>query len=215
MGKWKGIVGKGFTPAEFEEYVRSLKFDSWRPQFVVLHNTGDPTFAEWHAVPTERRLKGLESYYRDDQQWSAGPHLFVADDKIWAFTPLTTRGVHSPSWNNVSWGVEIVGDYDHEIFRTDVRDNVIAALTTLHMAVGLDPQSLRLHKEDPKTTHKYCPGTRVSKSDIVNAVERALFIETAGEHLPDRRAGVAIPLGGTSAITRGHTHPESSPANPG
>jgi hypothetical protein len=83
------------------------------------------------------------------------------------------------------------------------------------MAVGLDPQSLRLHKEDPKTTHKYCPGTRVSKSDIVNAVERALFIETAGEHLPDRRAGVAIPLGGTSAITRGHTHPESSPANPG
>jgi len=215
MGKWKGIVGTGFTPAEFEDYVRSLKFDSWRPQFVVLHNTGDPTFAEWHAVPTERRLKGLESYYRDDQQWSAGPHLFVADDKIWAFTPLTTPGVHSPSWNNVSWGVEIVGDYDHEVFRSDVRDNVIAALTTLHMAIGLDPQSLRLHKEDPKTTHKYCPGTRVSKSDIVNALERALFIETAGEHLPDRRAGVPIPLGGTSPITRGHTQPESSPANPG
>jgi len=28
MGKWKGIVGTGFAPAEFEEYVRSLKFDS-------------------------------------------------------------------------------------------------------------------------------------------------------------------------------------------
>ena len=186
MPKWKGIVGKGFTPVEFEDYVRGLAFGQWRPQFVVIHNTGDPTFAEWHSVPTERRLKGLESYYRDDQGWSAGPHLFVADDKIWVFTPLTMSGVHSPSWNLVSWGVEIVGDYDHELFRADVRTNVVSALTTLHAAIGLDPLSLKLHKEDPKTTHTYCPGSRVSKADIVAAVQQALFVESAGEHLRGR-----------------------------
>ena len=193
MRKWKGIVGEGFTALEFEAYVRTITFDKWRPQFVVLHNTGDPTFAEWHSVPTSQRLKGLESYYRDDQGWSGGPHLFVADDKIWVFTPLTTPGVHSPSWNAVSWGVEIVGDYDHELFRSDVRANVIAALATLHMAVGLDPQTLRLHKDDPKTTHKYCPGTRVSKADIMKALEEALFVEAPGEHLPGRTARTPRP----------------------
>jgi len=203
MGQWKGIVGKGFTGPEFEDYVRTLRFDQWRPQFVVVHNTGDPTFAEWHSVPPERRLAGLESYYRDDQQWSAGPHLFVADDKIWVFTPLTTPGVHSPSWNHVSWGMEIVGDYDHEVFRSDVRANVISALTTLHEAIGLDPLTLKLHKEDPRTTHTYCPGGHVSKNDIVSAIQHALFVET-GEHLQDRAPSTttaAAPATTTPAAT--------------
>ena len=177
MPPWKGIVGQGFTSDGFTDYVKTLTFDDWRPQFVVLHNTGDPTFAQWHSVAPERRLAGLESYYRDDQQWSAGPHLFVADDKIWVFTPLTTSGVHSPSWNHVSWGVEIVGDYDHELLRSDVRANAIAALTTLHAAIGLDPATLKLHKEDPQTTHTYCPGTRIVKDDIISAVRANLFVE--------------------------------------
>lgn len=190
MPDWKGIVGKGFTGSEFADYVRTLTFNQWRPQFVVVHNTGDPTFADWHSIPTEKRLAGLESYYRDDQKWSAGPHLFVADDKIWVFTPLTTSGVHSPSWNHVAWGVEIVGDYDHEVLRTDVRANAISALTTLHEALGLDPLTLRLHKEDPKTTHTYCPGSRISKADFVSAIQQALFVES-GEHLQTRTSSTA------------------------
>jgi hypothetical protein len=206
MGQWKGIIAKGFTAAEFEDYVRTLRFDQWRPQFVVVHNTGDPTFAEWHSVPPEERLSGLQSYYRDDQEWSAGPHLFVADDKIWVFTPLTTPGVHSPSWNHVSWGVEIVGDYDREVFRSDVRANVISALTTLHEAIGLDPLTLKLHKEDPRTTHTYCPGSHISKNDIVSAIQHALFVET-GEHLQDRAASSTT---GTAPATPAATAPAAT-----
>lgn len=202
MPQWKGIVAKGFSASEFEAYVRTLTFNQWRPQFVVVHNTGDPTFAQWHSVPTEKRMTGLESYYRDDQKWSAGPHLFVADDKIWVFTPLTTSGIHSPSWNHVSWGVEIVGDYDHEVFRSDVRANAISALTTLHASIGLDPQTLKFHKEDPKTTHTYCPGSRISKADIVNAVQHALSVES-GEHLQDRTHAVVAPPGATIAAPSG------------
>ena len=44
-------------------------------------------------------MRNLEAYYRDEQDWSAGPHLFVADDLIWVFTPLRTSWVHSPSWD--------------------------------------------------------------------------------------------------------------------
>src|SRR6266851_1193049 len=116
MAQWKGIVGHGFTPEEFDHYVASLIFGAWRPQFVVLHNTASPRLSQWHSVPGVQRMRGLETYYRDTQGWSAGPHLFVADDLIWVFTPLTTSGVHAPSWNHVSWGVEMVGDDTVEPF---------------------------------------------------------------------------------------------------
>jgi hypothetical protein len=182
MSSWKGIVGKGFTPGAFATYVSTLSFGTWRPQFVVLHNTAVPTFAQWHSVAGEQRVRNLESYYRDTQHWSAGPHLFVADDLIWAFTPLTTSGVHSPSWNSMSWGVEMVGDYNAESFGAAVRDNSVSALATLHSLLGLDPHTLRLHKEDPKTTHD-CPGRNVEKADIIQRVIDALAQLQTGEHI--------------------------------
>ena len=48
------------------------------------------------------------------------------------FTPLTTPGVQSPSWNAISWGVEIVGEYEEEEFTETVKSNVAEALATLH-----------------------------------------------------------------------------------
>ena len=183
MSTWKGIVGRGFLADEFDAYVSSLSFSGWRPQFVVLHNTAAPTLAQWHSVPGTTRMENLESYYRDTMKWSAGPHLFVADDLIWAFTPLTVSGVHSPSWNLISWGVEMVGDFSTEILVSPQRDNVIRALAILHGAVGLDPNGLRLHKEDPETTHRQCPGSNVVKADIIEeTIARIPGIH--GEHAP-------------------------------
>jgi hypothetical protein len=182
-GQWKGIVGKGFTPPQFEAYVAGLSFSTWRPQFVVLHNTAAPTLAQWHSISGEQRMRNLSDFYQNVQKWSAGPHLFVADDLIWVFTPLTLAGVHSPSWNTIAWGVEMVGDYNAEPFADAVRDNVVSALTTLHDVLGLDPASLKLHKEDPRTTHD-CPGRNVSKADIIARVQDALSARAQGEHSP-------------------------------
>ena len=187
MPDWKGIVGKSFTSQAFVTYVAGLSFTAWRPQFVVVHNTGDPTLTKWKTLPGARWMKGLERYYRDEQKWSAGPHLFVADDLIWVFTPLDTPGVHAPSWNGVSWGVEIVGDYDHEPFSDASRTNALSALTTLHAALGLDPGMLRFHKEDPKTTHKHCPGVNVKKAALVKELRSRLVLESAGEHATTRK----------------------------
>jgi hypothetical protein len=39
---WKGIVGRSFTPDQFATYVAGLKFNAWRPRFVVVHNTSAP-----------------------------------------------------------------------------------------------------------------------------------------------------------------------------
>jgi hypothetical protein len=188
MPAWTGIVGQGFTASDFDAYVAGLVFTGWRPSFVVLHNTAVPTFAQWHSVPGNVRMKNLQSYYRDTLHWSGGPHLFVADDLIWVFTPLTVHGIHSPSWNNVSWGVELVGDYSTETMVPSLQANAVSAIATLHGALGLDPNSLKLHREDPLTTH-LCPGSKVSKADFIAQVVAKLEVNFGGEH-PNMRTAV-------------------------
>lgn len=166
------IVGKAFTPDQFEVYVRGLQLDSWKPSFVVLHNTAEPKLRDWHSVSGQRRMAGLASYYAG-LRWHAGPHLFIADDLIWVFSDLRHPGVHSPSWNHVAWGVEMVGDYNVEAFDSGagakVRDNAVAALAILHAKANLDSASMKIHKEDPLTTHD-CPGRHVSKADMIKRI---------------------------------------------
>jgi hypothetical protein len=186
MPAWKDIVGQGFTKEAFGSYVEGLSFTLWRPSFIVLHNTAVPTYAQWHDVPGAQRMQNLQSYYRDTQHWSAGPHLFIADDLIWVFTPLTTPGVHSPSWNSISWGVELVGDYSKEVMDPNLLTNAISALATLHGAIGLDPNTLKLHREDPLTTH-ICPGNEILKSAFIAQITAKLTSNFPGEH-PDMRA---------------------------
>jgi hypothetical protein len=174
MPAWKATVGQSFTADAFDQYAATVTLTAWRPQFVVLHHTQLPTLADWHSVSGAQRMQNLENYYRNQMHWSAGPHLFVADDLIWVFTPLNVPGVHSPSWNALSWGVELVGDYDIEAFSPQVKANGISALAALHDLASLAPSSLRFHKDDEKTTHKNCPGKNVIKSEIQDALVRAL-----------------------------------------
>jgi hypothetical protein len=188
MSTWKGIIGQGFTPDQFDEYLGTVSFAVWRPQFVVLHNTGAPKLSDWHSVSGQDRMGNLANFYHNVQQWSAGPHLFVADDLIWVFTPLNVSGVHSPSWNSISLGVEMVGDYEVESFDAPVRDNAVSALASLHAILGLDPNTLRFHKEDPKTTHN-CPGKNVVKADMIQRILDHLGSRHPGEHVP----GAATP----------------------
>jgi hypothetical protein len=63
--------------------------------------------------------------------------------------------------------------------------NAISAIATLHGALGLDPSTLKLHREDPLTTH-LCPGSKVSKADFISEVVAKLGDDFAGEH-PDMR----------------------------
>lgn len=184
---WKPIVGRSFNPKEFENYCHTLIWNTWRPTFVVLHNTGSPTLAQRPDGLTKVHIKNLESFYRDTNKWTAGPHLFIDDKQIWVFTPLTTSGVHSPSWNKQALGIEMLGDFSTESFSTGrglaVRKNTIAAIAIVCSVLGIDPNSLQLHKEDPKTTHD-CPGKNVIKSAVIAEVIESISDRHSGEHTP-------------------------------
>jgi hypothetical protein len=135
-----------------------------------------------------QRLKNLESYYRLGQKWSAGPHWFVSSDMWLMGTPSTQRGVHTPSWNACSLGVEMAGDFDSDAFDTATRDNVVYLLAVLHSALGLQAapfelgsRGLHFHKEDKATTHKHCPGAHVDKADLVRRIGDQIVALHAGD----------------------------------
>src|SRR5437868_12726973 len=114
---WTPIVAKRLSALDLDSYVRNLVFGQWRPSFVVVHNTSVPRITDRPNGFTDAHMRNLESFYRDQQKWSAGPHAFVDQNGIWLFTPLTAPGVHSPSWNHSSWGIETLGDYETEAFQ--------------------------------------------------------------------------------------------------
>jgi hypothetical protein len=185
MPSWKGIVGRSFKPMEFDAYCNSLQWINWRPSFIVLHNTVIPSLVQRPNGFTIQHIQNFEKFYRDNQKWSAGPHLFIDDKQIWVFTPLTTSGIHSPSWNSSSLGIEMLGDYSKESFLSGrglkVRQNTVAAIKILTSVLGLDPISMKLHREDPLTTHA-CPGSAVRKLEVIQEVHDALIAHHNGEH---------------------------------
>jgi hypothetical protein len=185
MPDWKGIVGNSYAADEFDRYCHELQWTAWRPSFIVLHNTGVPSLGQRPNGFTKQHIKNLESFYRDTQKWKGGPHLFIDDKQIWVFTPLTVSGTHSPSWNKVALGIEMLGDYDKDSFDSgrglSVRKNAVAAIATLSAILGLDPGTMRLHREDPLTTHA-CPGRNARKLEVIQQVLDLLVARHAGEH---------------------------------
>jgi hypothetical protein len=171
------VVGKSFTPEEFREYVSTQNFDKWHPQFMVLHDTVSPSLREWSASPGIPQLQKYSARY-GTLGWSGGPHLFIDDKAIWVFNPLTKPGVHSPSWNKVSIGVVMVGNYSVEPLNDKVLENTVQAIAILDAALGLEPTNLRFHREDPKTTHTECPGRNVDKNDLI----RRIIARLGGAH---------------------------------
>ncbi len=185
MPGWKGIIAQTFTPDAFDQYCHSLQWNAWRPSFIVLHNTAIPSLAQRPSGFGMQHIRNLEKFYRDTQGWKAGPHLFVDDRQIWVFTPLTVSGTHSPSWNKVALGIEMLGDYELEPFDAGrglaVRRNTVAAIASLTAVLGLDVATMRIHREDPLTTHR-CPGKHVRKADVIGEVRDLLVHRHAGEH---------------------------------
>lgn len=191
---WKPIVAKSVLAQDFRAYVRSLSWSDWKPEFIVLHNTASPSLAQRPDGFTLQSIRNLEAYYRDDKGWPSGPHLFIDDKQIWVFTPLTTPGTHSPSWNRVAIGIEMLGNYDSESFTTGrglaVRYNASVAIGELSKALGFKADAYRFHMADPKTTHD-CPGklARAQRVDFTKEVGMVM----SGSTPPTIQMGSDIP----------------------
>jgi hypothetical protein len=173
------VVGRSFSPAEFDEYVSGLRWDGpFKPTFIALHNTAAPSLAQRPDGLTRQHIANLENYYKR-QGWNGGPHLFIDDRQIWVFNDLTKRGTHSPSWNATAIGIEMLGDYERESFcegrGRKVRDNTIAAVASLNKALGFSADAFKFHIEDKRSDHA-CPGklARNERPKLIAEIEAAM-----------------------------------------
>lgn len=173
------LLGYSFTPDEFRAYVDTLRLRSWRPQFVVVHHTAMPSLAQSPNGFTAARILSLIKYFSQSLGWQGAPHLFIDDRKIWVMNPLTSPGIHTPGWNNVSIGIEMLGNYDEETLNSgrgaQVLANMAGAIATLNRKFNISADSLKLHRDAPgiRAGTKSCPGTNVDRSMIISAVGRA------------------------------------------
>ncbi len=172
-----------YTPGEFRTMVRGLKFaKGWKPEFPTLHNTGVPSLKQWQAlgsVPQERWGANLNGYYKS-LGWHAGPHLVVCPDYIWNLCDLEEDGVSVSCWNKVTLGIEMVGNFEvgGDDFASGagakVRDNAVWTLAVLCERFGWKIEDvLRFHRECAKDHHA-CPGSKVSKPEIIQRVHALL-----------------------------------------
>jgi len=173
MARWKGIDGRHMMLPQLQKHIDGLPANTWASG-MTLHNTAAPSIKQWTPENRAQRILNLEKYFRDDRKWSSAPHAFVDYDYVWLFTPFTTEGTHSPSWNGTKLGIEMVGDFSFEDddagLGLKIKKNTAALFAMLHKKYGWDPETIKLHKEDPRTDHD-CPGKDIDKAEFIGIVQ--------------------------------------------
>ena len=151
------IIDKRLSLAEFADYVRTYDFGTQPANKLVIHHTWRPTKDSWAG---ERTIGGLKRYY-EAKGWSAGPHLFIAEDGIWLFSPMRSDGIHAGSLNHRSIGMEVVGDYDAEVWSGMTKTNALGAISTLIKGLGIVQSDIYFHRD---VAQKSCPGWAITKA---------------------------------------------------
>lgn len=174
------IDGRVMSESQFVAYIEGLVMPDPLPTRIFLHHTWKPTKESWNGAST---IYAMKRYYEQQpwrdlggklrEGWTAGPHLFVADDGIWLFSDIRYDGVGVLGHNTGTRHLEMVGNYDDELPSGATLSNTIAALGILHVKLGLDIANLNFHRD---FSSKTCPGRAVTKAWIIPQV--AQWIES-------------------------------------
>lgn len=196
---WANFDRNAYTREEFAAHVESLKWTTWRPKAICLHNTAAPTLKQWAETGPnhDARITNLQHYY-EGMGWHAGPHLFISRGFINGFSNLLQPGVHSRCFNSTHIGIEMVGDYAVEPFDSGdgamVRDNAVFAMAHLFKAIGVSPTTLVFHRECVQDHHD-CPGRLVDKTDMIRRVTE--LMATLGVDAPPAKPQIVKSPDGT------------------
>lgn len=155
------ILNKRLNLREFKEYVKDFDFGRFIANKLVIHHTWRPTKSQWQG---KESIEGLAAYY-ERKGWNSGPHLFIADDGIWLFTPMNVKGTHAGVANWRSIGIEVVGDYDRKKWASDTKENALGAIKILMDKLDINTEMVKFHRDD---TNKSCPGYSITKEWLFN-----------------------------------------------
>jgi N-acetylmuramoyl-L-alanine amidase CwlA len=168
------IINKNLSLEEFTKYIGNYNFGETIPKKIVIHHTWKPTKKDWNGVKT---IEGLKKFYTS-KGWSKGPHLFIAEDGIWLFSPMSLDGIHAGEGNTNSIGIEVVGDYDVEKWSGKTKDNAIGAIRSLMAKLNINTENVKFHND---YSTKSCPGHAITKEWLF----RELNFYNQEDEIPD------------------------------
>jgi len=158
-------INKCLQLDEFKEYVEKYTFTNLKPNKLVIHHTYIPTKKQWNG---KHSIEGLKRYY-ERKGWRAGPHLFVAEDGIWLFSPMNKMGIHAGAGNWRSIGIEVVGNYDKVKWSGKTKENALGVINILLERLDLDKEQIRFHRD---YSRKSCPGHAITKKWIYQELDK-------------------------------------------
>lgn len=150
------IINKCLNKEEFKEYIKTYNFGALPANKLVIHHTWRPTKEQWNG---KYSIEGLKQYY-ESKYWPRGPHLFIAEDGIWLFTPMRQNGIHAGIGNWRSIGIEVVGDYDAEKWSGKTKDFALFVIKALQEKLGIKNEYVKFHRD---YSSKSCPGYAITK----------------------------------------------------
>lgn len=177
-------VGRVWSTSSFKDYLNTLKTPPWCSA-ICIHHTAFPDLAMRPKGFTIEHIENIRFGYINEKKWSAGPHFFTDEDQIFGMTPPTTRGVHAASFNSMSIGIEMLGDFDDADDPKSGRGMDVVETTAAATKILLDwlklpasKNTILFHRDDPKTK-KTCPGKKIDKDWFINLVNKKQIISVA------------------------------------
>ena len=150
----KLIINKIMEPRPFAEYVDKLVVGRGIDK-IIFHHTSSP-IRTWHGSGSMLHYWNL---YRS-RGWISGPHIFIAPEAIWLFTPISEIGRGVEGHNTGAIHIEVVGRY----FSAPPMDygicfNTAIATDILMKKFKLKPHSLLNHFHyDPSNETEHING---------------------------------------------------------
>ena len=188
------IINRRLSLHEFRDYISSYDFGTQPADKLVIHHTWRPTVDSWNGETT---IQGLKRYY-EGKGWPVGPHLFIADDGIWLFSPMRDNGIHAGELNHRSIGIEVVGDYDAEEWSGETKQNALGAIKLLMERLNIPKEKIFFHRD---VSAKSCPGHAVTKQWLFSQLNqfRMLPAMPGTTSAMDGIASVSAPVPGLPA----------------
>lgn len=181
------IINKRLTLNEFRDYVKGYYFGSLPADKLVIHHTWRPTRESWDG---ERTILGLKRYY-EGKGWKVGPHLFIAEDGIWFFTPMRKDGIHAGSLNPRSIGIEVVGDYNSKKWSGQTKINTLGAIKALTERLNLTENEIFFHRD---VSPKSCPGWAITKEWLFKELSEFRFSLRVPTHNLELIEAISAPV---------------------
>jgi N-acetylmuramoyl-L-alanine amidase CwlA len=189
------MIGQRLSSQEWLAYINAFQLPASCTR-LVLHHTYVPNQAQWNGLTS---MRGMQRYYAG-LGWTSAPHLYVAPDGIWLFTPLDRVGIHAGTGNSgrsngVFWysiGLEMVGDFDKVRPSGAVWEQSKAVMGSISRKTGIAPRRLISFHRD-YTNQKSCPGWAVTKEWVWAEVEMWMNGTNANPNLPIGTPGTPSP----------------------